>query len=183
MLRNQKDIFKAKKLVQKLLSPGKTTPLPPKRKLCLPPVPLETPLSDPCPLPPEPLFYATPGSPRTLGLGLPDPKPALSKLETRNSKLLAHFFFGTGNQEPQTDTDPGLLETENRKPETENQLFNVPKPPPPCDETSRRADELFEISHGYKRNNPPPIIPNRRLEEDFRSRSIFGDVKNVLKYM
>ncbi len=46
-----------------------------------------------------------------------------------------------------------------------------------------RADELFEISHGYKRNNPPPIIPNRRLEEDFHSRSIFGDVKNVLKYM
>ena len=46
-----------------------------------------------------------------------------------------------------------------------------------------RADELFEISHGYKRNNPPQTIPNRRRDEDFRSRSIFGDVKNVLKYM
>jgi hypothetical protein len=55
--------------------------------------------------------------------------------------------------------------------------------PCPDDETSRRADELFEISHGYKRHNPPKHIPNRRLDEDFRSRSIFGDVKNVLRYM
>ena len=29
----------------------------------------------------------------------------------------------------------------------------------------------------------PKHIPNRRLDEDFRSRSIFGDVKNVLKYL
>jgi hypothetical protein len=94
-----------------------------------------------------------------------------------------HCFSETENQEPKTDTDPCLLETENRKPETENQLLNNPKPPPPYDETARRADELFEISHGYKRNNPPKPIPNRRRDEDFRSRSIFGDVKNVLKYM
>ena len=80
-------------------------------------------------------------------------------------------------------TDPCLSDTENRKPKTENQLFNGSKPPPPYDEMAARADELFEISHGYKRNNPPKTIPNRRRDEDFRSRSIFGDVKNVLKYM
>ena len=60
-------------------------------------------------------------------------------------------------------------------------------PPPtadcPYDETARRADELFEISHGYKRGHPPKPIPNRRRDEDFRSRTIFGDVKNVLKYI
>ena len=53
------------------------------------------------------------------------------------------------------------------------------KAPPPYDETSRRADELFEISHGYKRNNPPQNIPNRRRDEDFRSRSIFGDPSKI----
>ena len=53
------------------------------------------------------------------------------------------------------------------------------KPPPPYDETARRADELFEISHGYKRNNPPKHIPNRRRDEDFRSNSIFGDPSKI----
>jgi hypothetical protein len=53
------------------------------------------------------------------------------------------------------------------------------KPPPPYDETARRADELFEISHGYKRNNPPKHIPNRRRDEDFRSKSIFGDPSKI----
>jgi hypothetical protein len=53
------------------------------------------------------------------------------------------------------------------------------KPPPPYDETARRADELFEISHGYKRNNPPKHIPNRRRDEDFRSNSIFGNPRKI----
>ena len=98
-------------------------------------------------------------------LGLKDPPP--DYLDTGNPEL------ETPN--PELETDSALPETANQEPGT--------KPPPPYDETSARADELFEISHGYKRNNPPPIIPNRRRDEDFRSRSIFGDVKNVLKYM
>ena len=112
----------------------------------------------------------------------PDPKRVVPPTDrSRNSKLGTRTFFRT---EPEPEPTLILLpETENQEPKTENQLFNGPKPPPPGDETSRRADELFEISHGYKRNNPPKTIPNRRLEEDFRSRSIFGDVKNVLKYM
>jgi hypothetical protein len=96
-----------------------------------------------------------------------------------------------------------LLETPNRKPKTKNRLpknanrnpksanwllktanrlLSKPKPPPPYDETARRADELFEIAHGYKRHNPPEHIPNRRRDEDFRSGTIFGDVNNILKY-
>ena len=55
-----------------------------------------------------------------------------------------------------------------------------PKPPPPYDETARRADELFLMTHGYPRNNPPKHIPNRRWQEDFRSQGIFGDPsKNI----
>ncbi len=53
------------------------------------------------------------------------------------------------------------------------------KPPPPYDETARRADELFEISHGYKRGHPPKPIPYRRRDEDFRSNSIFGDPSKI----
>jgi hypothetical protein len=104
-------------------------------------------------------------------LALPSPRDLISEpppnsLEIRNMELDTPLPE-TGNQEPATNPDPSSL---------------IPFPCPE-DETARRADELFEISHGYKRNNPPPIIPDRRREEDFRSRSIFGDVKNVLKYM
>ncbi len=89
----------------------------------------------------------------------PTPEPCLAdpppdSFETRNSEL-----------------ETAVPETEPQKPGT--------KPPPPYDETARRADELFEISHGYKRNNPPKHIPNRRREEDFRSTSIFGDPKKI----
>jgi hypothetical protein len=54
-----------------------------------------------------------------------------------------------------------------------------PKPPPPYDETARRADELFMMSHGYPRNNPPKRIPNRRRDEDFRSNLVFGDPSKI----
>ena len=94
-------------------------------------------------------------------------------LETQNSELESAF--------PETDTDPSslipdpcFLETENRKPKTENGLLTEP-----LDETAARADDLFEITHGYKRNNPPKHIPNRRWEEDFRSSSIFGDPRKI----
>ena len=92
-----------------------------------------------------------------------------------------HCLTETENQEPKTDS----LETQNETafPVENSALCPLPTADCPYDETAARADELFEISHGYKRNNPPKTIPNRRLEEDFRSRSIFGDVKNVLKYM
>ncbi len=105
--------------------------------------------------------------------------------ETRNSELETVLpETGLLTDPCPLTTDPCLSETdktENRK--LEEPAFKRPKPPPPYDEMAARADELFEISHGYKRNNPPKTIPNRRRDEDFRSRSIFGDVKNVLKYM
>ncbi len=199
MLRNQRDIFKAKKLVQNLTaapvcqapSPTPADPLPsdpletrnpeletsfPETDLLTDPWPLTTDHcpSDPCPLPPDHCPLTT-----------------------------DHCLSETGNQEPETDTDlwlspdpwtspsePPPLPLETRNPELETSLLeNNPDPssliPDPClsDETARRADELFEISHGYKRNNPPKHIPDRRRDEDFRSRTIFGDVKNILKYM
>ena len=68
-----------------------------------------------------------------------------------------------------TDPPPDSLATPNSK----------LKPPPPYDATAARADELFEITHGYKRHNPPKHIPNRRRQEDFRSSSIFGDPSKI----
>ena len=192
MLRNQKHIFKAKKLVQNLTfgrqnptsaAAPETSPSAANEEALLSPVPLETAFSDPWPLTTDHSFTDPWLFPA------PEPCPAdppPDSLETRNLELetpLDTTLPETRNQEPNTINDPGLLEIENQRPKTENQLFKGPKPPPPPDETSRRADELFEISHGYKRNNPPPIIPNRRRDEDFRSHSVFGDVKNVLKYM
>ena len=76
---------------------------------------------------------------------------------------------------------PDSLETQNSEPETafpEKESAFCPLPSANClyDETAARADELFEIAHGYKRHNPPKHIPNRRREEDFRSSSIFRDL-------
>ncbi len=69
---------------------------------------------------------------------------------------------------PESEAPPGVAEA----PDPSSLI------PDPCpDETAARADELFEISHGYKRHNPPKHIPNRRRDEDFRSTSIFGDPK------
>ena len=197
MLRNQKHISKAKKLVQNLTLGRQNATPPPQEEANFPPVPL-TPPSDPWPLPTDHSF--TDPCPLTNDHSFTDPwlspepkpfspEPPPPSLENRNPELEIPL--------PETDllinpwplttdlcpSDPCLSDTENRKPKTENQLFKGPKPPPPYDETAARADELFEISHGYKRHNPPKPIPNRRRDEDFRSRSIFGDVKNVLKYM
>ena len=44
---------------------------------------------------------------------------------------------------------------------------------------SNSADDLFEITHGYKRHNPPKHIPYRHRDEDFRSTSIFGDPRKI----
>ena len=203
MLRNQKDIFKAKKLVQNftagrqnaasaaapetfppadaglpesatppaLTNPSSLIPFPcrsnPELETVLPEIGL---LTDPCPQTPDhcpPNPWLSPGldpwlspdqRPCPSDPGLPDP-PA-DYLDTRNSEL---------------ETVPALPETANQKPGT--------KPPPPYDETAARADELFEISHGYKRGHPPKPIPDRRRDEDFRSRSVFGDLKNFLPYI
>ena len=116
MLRNQKHISKAKKLVQNLtLGPeNDTPPATPEtstsaanEEALLSPVPLETLLSDHCPLTTDPLTPALttrplpyskpetrnrkptliPGSPRNPGHPLPAQSLTLSKLESRNSKL------------------------------------------------------------------------------------------------
>ena len=39
------------------------------------------------------------------------------------------------------------------------------------------ADELFLMTHGYPRDNPPKHIPNRRLDEDTRGFSLFREIK------
>ena len=44
---------------------------------------------------------------------------------------------------------------------------------------SNSADDLFAMTHGYYRHNPPKHIPNRRRDEDFRSSSIFGDPRKI----
>ena len=33
------------------------------------------------------------------------------------------------------------------------------------------------MTHGYPRDNPPKHIPNRRLEEDFKSTSLFSEIR------
>ena len=171
MLRNQKHIFKAKKLVQHLTVTRKNEPPAAQEETLFPPVPLEIRNSELETSNQEPETGANPWlSPELdpwLSPGIRSCPSDLGLIDPPSD------YLDTGN--PELETDSALKETANREPGT--------KPPPPYDETVARADELFEISHGYKRNNPPPIIPNRRRDEDFRSRSIFGDVKNVLKYM
>ena len=206
MLRNQKHISKAKKLLQNLTPVLESAPphatveidellgydllaaaKPPenkRQKLSFEDDPLlEMFLQN------QKHFLIEPNLPKNLNVER-DPQGGESQSAAPPAALTSGTTDETLNPELETPlpetgllTDPCLSETENRKPKTENQLFNGPKPPPPYDATAARADELFEISHGYKRHNPPPIIPNRRRDEDFRSRSIFGDVKNVLKYM
>ena len=71
---------------------------------------------------------------------------------------------------------PPTTRLETALPEKESAFCPLPSANCLYDETAARADELFEIAHGYPRNNPPKHIPNRRWDEDHRSTSIFRDL-------
>ena len=170
MQRHQGLISKSKNFVQNFIAGWQSEKTPVPKKTVLPPDPLETrnPALETPLLEPETPLLTTPKQG-------PEFEPEICLLETPNQKLKTkNRLPETANQKPKTEN--WLLKTANR-------LLSKPKPPPPYDETSRRADELFEISHGYKRHNPPKHIPDRRRDEDFRSHTIFGDVNNTLKHM
>ena len=141
-----------------------------------------------------------------LETGFPtDPRPlatnhySVDSLETLYSELET-AFPETRNQEPETAFEESAycpLPTANCLLPSANCLCDETAPPakPAPDHTqaepapaepdlalllSNSADDLFEITHGYKRNNPPKHIPNRRRDEDFRSFSIFGDPSKIL---
>ena len=44
---------------------------------------------------------------------------------------------------------------------------NPPDPDKPLNPLTHPADYLFALTHGYRRDNPPKHIPDRRWEEDF----------------
>ena len=44
---------------------------------------------------------------------------------------------------------------------------NPPDPDKPLNPFTHPADYLFALTHGYRRDNPPKHIPDRRWEEDF----------------
>jgi hypothetical protein len=44
---------------------------------------------------------------------------------------------------------------------------NPPDPDKPLNPLTHPADYLFALTHGYRRDNPPEHIPDRRWEEDF----------------
>ena len=107
---------------------------------------------------------------------IPDHCPEDS-LETQNSKLET-TFPETAFEAPPAAAEalhPDSLATQNSKLET----IIAPAEPDLALLLSNSADDLFEITHGYKRNNPPKHIPNRRWEEDCRSSSIFGDPSKI----
>jgi hypothetical protein len=52
-----------------------------------------------------------------------------------------------------------------------------PEPPEGVDYCAAKGAELFLMTHGYPMNNPPKNIPNRRLQEDVRSSSLFEEIK------
>ncbi len=63
-------------------------------------------------------------------------------------------------------------ETATRKPK----LF-LPEPPEGVDYCAAKAAELFHMTHGYPRDNPPKHIPNRRHDEDTRGFSLFREIR------
>ncbi len=44
---------------------------------------------------------------------------------------------------------------------------DTPKPLEPLCPKKNLGDYLFALAHGYRRDNPPKHIPDRRWEEDF----------------
>ncbi len=63
-------------------------------------------------------------------------------------------------------------ETATRKPK-----LLLPEPPKGVDYCSAKAAELFHMTHGYPRDNPPKPIPNRCHDEDTRGFSLFREIK------
>ncbi len=62
--------------------------------------------------------------------------------------------------DPQPDPGNQPLETQNPQPEP-------PKALEPLCPKKNLGDYLFALAHGYRRDNPPKHIPDRRWEEDF----------------
>ncbi len=78
----------------------------------------------------------------------------------------------------ETDPPPDFFITGNKRPAS----FPVATAPaPPVSEEpgsyDQTSNDLFLMTHGYPRNNPPKHIPNRRLDEDVRGFSLFREIK------
>jgi hypothetical protein len=81
------------------------------------------------------------------------------------------------NASPTPSPEPVFSpETANGKPEMRSRLF-LPEPPEGVDFCAAKAAELFLMTHGYPRDNPPKSIPNRRRDEDSRGFSLFREIK------
>ena len=56
---------------------------------------------------------------------------------------------------------------------------NPPDPNQPLNPFTHPGDYWFAVTHGYRRDNPPKHIPDRRWEEDFGSAGRFGKTKGT----
>jgi hypothetical protein len=78
-----------------------------------------------------------------------------------------------------TDDPADMFITRNRRPASFPPA-NAPAPPvseEPPGLYNRTGDELFLMTHGYPRNNPPKHIPNRHRDDDIRGFSLFREIK------
>ena len=94
------------------------------------------------------VFLSKLGTPKLLAPGLPSPVPGPSS-------------------DPPSPAAPYVY-----TPEEEAILFpkldpNPPDPDKPLNPFTHPGDYWFAVAHGYRRDNPPKHIPDRRWEEDF----------------
>ena len=78
----------------------------------------------------------------------------------------------------ETDVPPDFFITGNKRPASFP--FAAAPAPPIAEEPGsydQTSNDLFLMTHGYPRDNPPKHIPNRRLDEDVRGFSLFREIK------
>ena len=77
-----------------------------------------------------------------------------------------------------TDPPPDFFITGNKRPAS---FPLAAEPAPPVAEEpglyEYTGNDLFLMTHGYPKNNPPKHIPNRRRDEDTRGFSLFREIK------
>jgi hypothetical protein len=102
----------------------------------------------------------------------PEASPAVSESSGTGVSPVQPPPANQANVSSSTDAGNQPPETENPAPETPNpELETVDPGPPdpnkPLNPFTHPGDYLFALTHGYRRDNPPKHIPDRRWEEDF----------------
>jgi hypothetical protein len=106
----------------------------------------------------------------------PHPGHAVALLSAKSGEDITSPDLSGGTLATQNqDLGTVIPKTANGKQRNKYGLF--PEPPEGVDFCAVKGAELFIMTHGYPRDNPPKNIPNRRLEEDLKSTSLFSEIK------